>query len=121
MLFGFLLVGAVCCLSYTLRDAQHLCWKTFNKINAMSTSVQGKGGISLAMLDGLREETGKVADIVKGLETVESSEKPMAKNTLATELSNILFNVFVLAEHYGINLEESFLETVNNYILKFVQ
>jgi hypothetical protein len=27
----------------------------------------------------------------------------------------------VLAEHYGIELEESFLQTVNDYILRFIK
>jgi len=87
----------------------------------MPDSVKDKEGTPGAMINDLREETGKVADLVKELESVEPSEKPKTKDMLATELSNVLYDVFVLAEHYGVNLEESFLETVNNYILKFVQ
>lgn len=73
------------------------------------------------MVTNLLEEAGEVASIVKGLEEFKPPEKPKKKETLAAELSDLLYMTFVLAEHYGINLEESFLETVNNYILKFVQ
>jgi NTP pyrophosphatase (non-canonical NTP hydrolase) len=40
---------------------------------------------------------------------------------LATELSDLLYIIFVLAEHYGIELEDSFLQTVNDYMLKFIR
>jgi len=68
----------------------------------------------------LEENARNIIDMAKKLEDNSISEEPQTKNTLATALSNILFNVFVLAEYHGINLEESFLETVNNYILKFI-
>ena len=109
------------CLSYTLRDAQHLCWKTFRKINDQLDSERGKSWTPFVMVTDLLEEAGEVASAVKGLEGFKPPDKPKTKEMLATELSDMLYMVFVLAEHYGINLEESFLETVNNYILRFVQ
>lgn len=108
-------------MSYTLRDAQHLCWKTFRKINDQIEPEKGKNWTPFVMVTNLLEEAGEVASIVKGLEEFKPPEKPKKKETLAAELSDLLYMTFVLAEHYGINLEESFLETVNNYILKFVQ
>ncbi|MGQ9565962.1 MAG: MazG nucleotide pyrophosphohydrolase domain-containing protein [Candidatus Bathyarchaeales archaeon] len=86
----------------------------------MPNLTQNKSDALLTAMRNLEEETRRLIDMVKKLETDDVSEKTQTKNTLATELSNILFNVFVLAEHYGINLEESFLETVNNYVLKFI-
>ena len=86
----------------------------------MPNLTQNKSDALLTAIRNLEEETRRLIDMVKKLETDDVSEKTQTKNTLATELSNILFNVFVLAEHYGINLEESFLETVNNYVLKFI-
>jgi NTP pyrophosphatase (non-canonical NTP hydrolase) len=103
-------------LSYTLRDAQHLCWKTFKKIN----DAQNRNWTPFVMVTDLLEEAGEVASVVKGLEGFKPPEKPKTREMLATELSDLLYAVFVLAEHYGINLEEAFLETVNNYILRFV-
>jgi len=67
------------------------------------------------------EEAGEVAAVVKGLEGFKPSEKHKTKEMLATELSDLLYITFVLAEHYGINLEETFLQTVNDYMLRFVR
>jgi NTP pyrophosphatase (non-canonical NTP hydrolase) len=72
------------------------------------------------MVADLLEEAGEVAGVVKELEGFKPPEKPKTREMLATELSDMLYMVFVLAEHYGINLEESFLQTVNNYILRFI-
>ena len=69
------------------------------------------------MVTDLLEEAGEVASAVKGLEGFKPPEKPKTKEMLATELSDMLYIIFVLAEHYGINLEESFLQTMNDYII----
>ncbi len=72
------------------------------------------------MVTDLLEEAGEVAAIVKGLEGFKPPEKPKTKEMLATELSDLLYIIFVLAEHYGIELEGEFLQTVNDYILRFL-
>jgi NTP pyrophosphatase (non-canonical NTP hydrolase) len=104
-----------------MRDAQHLCWKTFRKINDQLDRKRGETWTPFVMVTDLLEEAGEVASVVKGLEGFKPPEKPKTKEMLATELSDLLYIVFVLAEHYGVNLEESFLETVNSYILRFIQ
>jgi NTP pyrophosphatase (non-canonical NTP hydrolase) len=73
------------------------------------------------MTTDLLEEAGEVASVVKGLEGFKPPEKPKTKEMLATELSDLLYIIFVLAEHYGIELEDSFLQTVNDYMLKFIR
>jgi len=73
------------------------------------------------MVTDLLEEGGEVASVVKGLEGFKPPEKPKTKDMLATELSDLLYMIFVLAEHYGIDLEESFLQTVNDYMLRFIK
>ena len=73
------------------------------------------------MVTDLLEEAGEVAAVVKGLEGFKPPEKPKTKEMLATELSDMLYITFILAEHYGINLEESFLQTVNEYMLRFIK
>lgn len=70
------------------------------------------------MVTDLLEEAGKVAAAVKGLEGFKPPEKPETKEMLATNLSHMLYIIFVLAEHYDVNLGEIFLETVNDYILR---
>ena len=108
-------------LAVTLRDAQHLCWKNFRKINDKLDPERGRGWTPFVMVTDLLEEAGEVAAIVKRLEGFKSPEKPKTKDMLATELSDLLYIIFVLAEHYGIELEEVFLQTVNDYILRFLK
>lgn len=108
-------------MSVTLRDAQHLCWKTFRKINEKLDPERGRGWTPFVMTTDLLEEAGEVAAIVKGLEGFKPAEKPKTKDMLATELSDLLYIIFVLAEHYRIELEESFLQTVNDYMLRFIK
>ena len=108
-------------LSLTLRDAQHLCWKNFRKINEKLDPNRGKGWTPFVIVTDLLEEAGEVASVVKGLEGFKPPEKPKTKEMLATELSDMLYIIFILAEHYGINLEESFIQTVNDYILRFIK
>lgn len=104
----------------TLRDAQHLCWKSFRKINDKLDPVRGKGWTPSVMVTDLLEEAGEIAAAVKGLKGFKPSEKPKTKEILATDLSNLLYIIFVLAENYSINLEEAFAQTVNDNILKFI-
>lgn len=108
-------------MSLTLRDAQHFCWKSFRKINDKLDFKRGKEWTPFVMITDLLEEAGEVASAVKGLEGFKPPEKPKTKEMLGTELSDLLYIIFVLAEHYGIELEEIFPETVNNYILRFIK
>jgi NTP pyrophosphatase (non-canonical NTP hydrolase) len=110
-------IATVVYVSVTLRDAQHLCWKNFKKINEKLDPERGKTWTPFVMVTDLLEEAGEVAAVVKGLEGFKPPEKPKTKEMLATELSDLLYIIFVLAEHYGIELEESFLQTVNDYVI----
>jgi len=104
----------------TLFEAQTVSWKIFKKINDKLDVARGRGWDPFVIVTDLLEEAGEVASVVKGLEGFKPPEKPMTKEMLAKELSDLLYGVFVLAEHYGINLEENFLEHVNDYILRFI-
>jgi NTP pyrophosphatase (non-canonical NTP hydrolase) len=73
------------------------------------------------MITDLVEKIGGIASVVKELKGFEPVEKLRTKEALATELSDLLYIAFTLAEHYGIELEDSFLETVNNHILRFIK
>jgi len=108
-------------MSLTLRDAQHLCWKNFRKINDVLDKQRGSGWTPFVMVTDLLEEAGEVASVVKGLEGFKPPEKPKTKEMLATELSDLLYIIFVLAEHYGINLEEAYKKTVNNYKIRLIK
>lgn len=113
-----MLVG---CVSVTLRDAQYFCWKNFRKINEKLDPERGTKWTPFVMVTDLLEEAGEVAAIVKGLEGFKPPEKAKTKEMLATELSDLLYIIFVLAEHYGVELEETFLQTVNDYLLRFIK
>lgn len=73
-----------------------------------------------AMVAALLEEAGEVASAVRGLEGFKPPEKVKTKEMLAAELSDVLFMVFVLAEHYGIELEESFMQTTNDRFMSML-
>ena len=107
-------------VSIALRDAQHLSWKTFRKIKDMLGPDGSRVWTPFAMVAALLEEAGGVASAVRGLESPEPSEKVKTKEMLATELSDVLFMVFVLAEHYGIELEESFMQATSDKFMSMV-
>jgi NTP pyrophosphatase (non-canonical NTP hydrolase) len=108
-------------MSLTLRDAQYFCWKSFRKINDQLDPQRGKKWTPFTMATDLLEEAGEVASVVKALEGFKPPGTPKSKEKLGAELSDLLYIIFVLAEHYGIELEEIFPETVNNYILRFIK
>lgn len=82
---------------------------------------RGKTWTPFVMVTDLLEEAGEVAAAVKGIGRLQAPEKPKTKEMLAIELSDLVYMIFVLAEHYGIELEEAFVQTVNDYILRFVK
>ena len=104
----------------TLFEAQMVSYKIFRKINAKLDIERGRKWDPFVIVTDLLEEAGEVAGTVKGLEGFKPPEKPKTKEMLAEELSNLLYAIFILAEHYGINLEETYLEHVNNYLLRFL-
>jgi NTP pyrophosphatase (non-canonical NTP hydrolase) len=104
----------------TLFEAQTVSWKIFRKINDKLDVARGKGWTPFVIVTDLLEEAGEVASVVKGLEGYKPPEKPKTKEMLAEELSDLLYAIFVLAEHYGVNLEETYLEHVNNYLFRFL-
>lgn len=69
------------------------------------------------MVTDLLEEAGEVAAAIKGLEVSRPPERPKTKEMLATGLSDLLYIIFILAENYGIELEEVFMQTVNDRLI----
>jgi NTP pyrophosphatase (non-canonical NTP hydrolase) len=87
------------------------------KIGGLLGSERNRNWTASAMITALLEEAGEVASAVKGLEEPKPPEKAKTKEILATELSDLMYTVFVLAEHYGIELEESFTQNMDNKII----
>jgi len=90
-------------LSLTLRDAQFLSWKTFKKIEKKN----GKDS-DISMLS---------ADLVIKMTSCSSCS---GKEELSKLLSELLFVAFVLAENYGVILEEKFMQTMDDYVFGLV-
>jgi hypothetical protein len=100
-------------LSLTLRDAQHLCWKTFKKFE-MADHKNSKDYVNGGTL------VKKSNEIEQEIQTIQNSDAPAKKEVFGKLLSELLFGAFVLAEQQGISLEESFLQAIDEMILEFV-
>ena len=100
----------------TISEAQKASYKLFNEINE-AKSIRWT---PFVLVTDLLEEAGEVASVVKGLEGYKPPDKPKTREMLATELSDLLYAIFVLAETYRIDLEESYRRTTDSYRTRFL-
>ena len=107
-------------MTLTISSAQQLSSKTFEEINKNLTVAKPKGWDPFVIVTDILEEAGEVAAVVKGLEGYKPPEKVQTKEMLASELSDLLYGVFLLAEHYNIDLEDAFPQTVLSYRQRFL-
>ncbi len=91
------------------------------KINSKIEAESGSRQISPTTVTDLLEEANRISITVNKLEAAKALEKAKTQETLATQLSNLLYTVFVIAERQGIELENVFLQTVNDYILRYLK
>ncbi len=98
----------------TLRDAQHICWKNFRKIQDQIDPEAGKNWKPSVTVTELQDHLGKLLDTIN---KSESTAKDSDKNMIGQELSDLIYLTLILAEYYRIELEDIFLETVNDRIL----
>lgn len=73
---------------------------------------------SIKTASELVKTTEKVVSEIQNV--ANTSATAAEKENLRKLLSEVLYLAFILAEHYGINLEESFMQTIDEYILGFV-
>jgi hypothetical protein len=99
-------------MSLTLRDAQHLSWKTFKKFESMN-KMRSSG------FDSAPEFVRKADEIVGKIKLLQNGGSS-GQGELAKLFSELLFSLFVLSERYGVSLEDSFLQSVDELILGFV-
>ncbi len=102
-------------MALTIRDAQHLSWKTYKKmesVNKEQTNIESAATELATMTSriALKIKTGR-----------KPSDEPENRDEFANLFSSALFNILILAENQGVNLEESFLEAVDSYILGLVE
>lgn len=108
-------------MSVSLLEAQKLSAKIFREINEKLDGMRGKDWDPFIIVTDVLEEAGEVASAVKGLEGYKPPQKPKTEEMLATELSDLLYGIFVLAEHYNINLEDTFIPTIQDYKRRFLK
>lgn len=107
-------------MSLTIFEAQRLSSKTHEDIERKTMPARGKGWDPFVIVTDILEEAGEVASVVKGLEGYKPPEKKKTKEMLANELSDLLYGLFLLAEHYKINLEDAFVQTIQDYRSRFL-
>jgi hypothetical protein len=100
-------------MSLTLRDAQHLTWKTFKKFEKIDETRAANFGSEAELVK-------KAGVLSEKLGALKNSGSSADKEEIARLLSEQLFSLLVLAERHGVNLEESFLQAVDELILGFV-
>jgi len=74
----------------------------------------GKTWTPFTMTTKMLEEAGEVASVVLGLEGV----KPRGvytKEMLGRELSDLLYNIFIIAETYSVDLDSVYQPTIDKY------
>jgi len=101
----------------TIAEVQKASYELFKEINERRSITW----TPFALVADLLEEAGEVASVVKGLEGYKPPDKPKTREMLATELSDLLYAIFVLAETYGIDLEESYQRTTDSYRERFLK
>jgi len=104
----------------TIKKAQKLSVKIFKKIER-SKDFEGNMWDPFVLISDILEEAGEVAAVVKGLEGYKPPDKPKTRDMLASELSDLLYSIFALAEYYEIDLDSSFIKIVNSYEERFVK
>jgi len=105
----------------TIFEAQRLSSRTFEEINRKISVARGKGWNPFVIVTDMLEQAGEVASVVKGLEGYKPSEKVKTKEMMATELSDLLYSLLLLAEYYKVNLEETFVKTIRDYERRFLK
>ena len=66
------------------------------------------------MATKMLEEAGEVASDILGLEGIKP-KGVFTKEMLGRELSDLLYNIFIIAETYDIDLESVYIDTIDKY------
>ena len=93
---------------------------SFSLHTQIEESNQMKWNPFITVVDIL-EEAGEVAQVVKNLEGYSPHQEPKTKDMLASELSDMLWSIFVLAGMYKLDLEKSFKRMLSSYETRFLK
>jgi NTP pyrophosphatase (non-canonical NTP hydrolase) len=69
----------------------------------------------LSMLASLVEEVGELAREINSLEKIKKKKNTEPASSISLELGDILFSLVCLANHYEVELEDSFLRIMKKY------
>lgn len=69
----------------------------------------------LAMLASVTEELGEIAREINHLENIKIKKENEKKNSLKEEMGDILFSIICIANHYNIDLDDAFSQTIKKY------
>lgn len=62
----------------------------------------------------------KVALLADKVKNTKNPNNATEKEILGKTFSEMLYMTFILAEHHNVNLEESLMQTIDEYVLGFV-
>jgi NTP pyrophosphatase (non-canonical NTP hydrolase) len=74
----------------------------------------GKTWTPFTMTTKMLEEAGEVAEVVLGLEGIKPKGS-YSREMLGRELSDLMYNVFIIAETYDIDLDSVYRQTIDKY------
>ncbi|MFP3951123.1 MAG: nucleotide pyrophosphohydrolase [Candidatus Bathyarchaeia archaeon] len=69
----------------------------------------------LSMLASLAEEVGELAREINHREKIKRKKESEPERDIGLELADILFSLICLANHYEVDLEGKFMETIEKY------
>jgi len=99
-----------------LKELQELVKRT-------KSELDNKGKLTwpaMALLADLVEEVGELAESVKSAEGFKPYKK-MPRGNISREVSDILFSLATIANHYGVDMEAEFLKTLDGYKNRFLK
>ncbi len=93
------------------KDLQERAIEIRNKYSELEKQTIGRSWTNQELMEGFVGDVGDLMKLVMAKEGVRKGENVDEK--LAHELSDCLWSVLILASKYNINLEEQFLNTMN--------
>jgi len=100
-----------------VHEAQQVAHGLHNRICASKNQTWSP---FVALADA-HEEAGEAADVAKNLEGYAPHQEPATPERLASEPSDLMWSVFVLAGMYGLDLEAAFTRTLESYGARFLK
>ena len=99
-----------------LKELQELVKRTKSKLDEKNKLTWP----AMALLADLVEEVGELAESIKSAEGFKPY-KEIPRENVAREVSDILFSLAVIANHYGVDMGAEFLKVLDGYRDRFLK